>query len=151
MSHAFGPAGRFPSINQAPSGWPEPEVPDPPGYYRGWPLASLSKRCMSGLVDYGVLLFGAFVVAAVIAAVIRNIFGENAGAFASLFLIAAAYGAVFYNVMVLGNREGQTWGKRLLGLRVVRMVDLQPPGKFMLGFKLLTVSFEVITGVAFVA
>src|SRR3712207_1216955 len=128
MSHAFGPADRFASINQAPSGWPEPEVPDPPGYYRGWPLAGPSKRCMSGLVGYGQFVIFAFVVAAGIAAVIRSIFGESAGAFASLFLIAAAYGAVFYNVMVVGNREGQSWGKRLLGLRVVQMVDLRPPG-----------------------
>jgi hypothetical protein len=49
----YGPAGQFPSINQGPSGMPEPTTADPPGYYMGWPLASLPKRCVSGFFDYG--------------------------------------------------------------------------------------------------
>jgi hypothetical protein len=62
MSNPYGPVGRFPSINQDPTGAPEPEPYDPPGYYRGWRLAGLTKRCMSGFLDYGLFVFMAFVV-----------------------------------------------------------------------------------------
>jgi uncharacterized RDD family membrane protein YckC len=106
---------------------------------------------MSGFLDYGVFLWGALVVASVMAAVIRGIAGEDAGAVASFFLLIGAYCAALYNFAVLQSRNGQTWGKRLVGLRAVKMVDLRPPGKLIEGLKPLFTCLEVICGAAFVA
>jgi hypothetical protein len=45
---------------------PQAPAPDPPGFYMGWPLASLPKRCASGFLDYGLFFVLAFIVAAVL-------------------------------------------------------------------------------------
>jgi uncharacterized RDD family membrane protein YckC len=130
---------------------PEAMAPDPPGFYMGWPLASLAKRCASGILDYGVFFFVAVVIASVLAAVVRAIAGENAGAAASLLLVGAAYCASLYNFSVLQSRTGQTWGKGLVGVRAVDMVQLTPPGKLILGFKPFFSVMEIIFGVGLVA
>src|SRR4051794_9132084 len=133
MSNPYRPGSRFPSINQGPTGMPEAQAPDPPGFYMGWPLASLLKRCMSGVLDYGVFFFVAVVIASLLAAVVRAVAGESAGAAASLLLVGAAYCASLYNFSVLQSRTGQTWGKGIVGVRAVDMVQLTPPGKLILG------------------
>jgi uncharacterized RDD family membrane protein YckC len=130
---------------------PEPLAPDPPGFYMGWPLASLLKRCMSGVLDYGVFFFVAVVIASLMAAVVRAIAGENAGAAASLLLVGAAYCASLYNFSVLQSRTGQTWGKGIVGVRAVDIVQLTPPGKLILGFKPFFSVMEIIFGVGLVA
>jgi uncharacterized RDD family membrane protein YckC len=112
---------------------------------------SLAKRCASGILDYGVFFFVAVVIASLLAAVVRAIAGENAGAAASLLLVGAAYCASLYNFSVLQSRTGQTWGKGIVGVRAVDMVQLTPPGKLILGFKPLFSVMEIIFGVGLVA
>jgi uncharacterized RDD family membrane protein YckC len=85
-------------------------------------------------------------VASVIAAVVRAVAGENAGAAASLILLIAAYCATLYNFAVLQSRTGQSWGKAIVGLRAVQMAQLTPPGKLILGLKPFFSMMEIISG-----
>jgi uncharacterized RDD family membrane protein YckC len=117
----------------------------------GWPLAGLSKRIASGFLDYVVFLFAALTVAGICARVIRAIGGQGAEDGAAFFLLVGAYLAGLYNLSILQGRTGQSWGKRVVGLRSVNMVELRPVGKSLLGIKPIFELFEIVTGLAFFA
>jgi hypothetical protein len=62
-------------------------------------------------------------------------------------MLIVVYTLGYYNVGLQQSRTGQSWGKRFLGLRLVKMNELRPPSKFDLTFRPLIGVFEILTGV----
>jgi uncharacterized RDD family membrane protein YckC len=120
----------------APGGYsPQPYPPaDTPGTFMGRQLANWLQRVGAYLIDY---LIAALPLIAVLifAGALTSTSDSNATAQASGGLVFLAYLATFaiwvYNRAVLMGRTGQSWGKKALNLRLVRMVDGQPLGGVM--------------------
>lgn len=109
-----------------PGGWDQPiAAPPPPTPYAGW-----WSRVGAALFDLMVISVPAFVLAAVL-------FGGVGAAFTAdddFGIVTLILGAIFYVSLLVaalilyapllmrrsGERNGQTWGKQLLGIRVVR-------------------------------
>ena len=83
---------------------------DPPGYYQGTKLAFWWQRVGTGLLDLLIIL--PFVILA------------RYGLLGALALLVVW----FYNRCYLVGTTGQSWGKRPLHLKLVRMTDKQPVG-----------------------
>jgi uncharacterized RDD family membrane protein YckC len=103
-----------------PGGWEQP-IPQAQGW-RGQPLASWGSRVGATLIDWLVLLVPAVVLAIIVVAIAA---GSDTGAIVTGILGFLAYLVVlFIYAPVLMAREGanngQTWGKQMLGIRVVR-------------------------------
>jgi uncharacterized RDD family membrane protein YckC len=106
---------------------------DAPGTYMGRQLANWLQRVGAYLIDY---LIGALpLIAVLIFAGALTSTNNNASAEASGGLVFLGYLATFaiwvYNRSILMGRTGQSWGKKALNLRLVRMVDGQPLGALM--------------------
>jgi uncharacterized RDD family membrane protein YckC len=104
-----------------PGGWEQPIVQQPPGWH-GQPLASWGTRLAAYLIDVLILLVPVVILAIVVIAVAA---GSDTGAILTGVLSFFAYLIVlFIYAPVLMAREGvhngQTWGKQLLDIRVVR-------------------------------
>jgi uncharacterized RDD family membrane protein YckC len=119
----------------APGGYaPQPySTVDTPGTYMGRQLANWLQRVGAYLIDY---LIGALpLIAVLIFAGTLTSTNNNASVEASGGLVFLAYLATFaiwvYNRSILMGRTGQSWGKKALNLRLVRMVDGQPLGGLM--------------------
>lgn len=103
-------------------------VADPPGYYMGRTLANWPQRVGAYLIDY--------LIAAIPAFLALILFGgtdpgqtPNAGAvLVSSLLYLLSLGIWIYNRAIMMGRTGQSWGKQVLNLRLVRMADGQPMG-----------------------
>ena len=103
-----------------PAGWEQP-IPQPQGW-RGQPLASWGSRVGAALIDWLILLVPAVVLTIIVVAIAA---GSDTGAIVTGILGFLAYlVALFIYAPVLmardGARNGQTWGKQMLGIRVVR-------------------------------
>jgi uncharacterized RDD family membrane protein YckC len=118
----------------APGGW-QPPGSEPPGQFQGHPLAGWGPRAGAALIDALGLFYGPMILGMLIAAVAGGIEQTPTGSeptdTGALFIgvmatIAIALG--IYNVCVRQGRTGQTFGKQLLGIRLVRMSDGQPVG-----------------------
>jgi uncharacterized RDD family membrane protein YckC len=116
-----GPAGA-PSYGGPvpPGGWEQP-IPQWQGW-RGQPLASWGSRVGATLIDWLILLVPAVVLAVIVVAIAS---GSDTGAVVTGILGFLAYLVVlFIYAPVLmarqGPNNGQTWGKQMLGIRVVR-------------------------------
>jgi uncharacterized RDD family membrane protein YckC len=114
---------------------PQPYPPaDTPGTFMGRPLANWLQRVGAYLIDY---LIGALplIVVLIFASALTSTNDSDATAQASGGLVFLAYLATFaiwvYNRSILMGRTGQSWGKKALNLRLVRMVDGQPLGGLM--------------------
>jgi len=104
-----------------PGGWEQPIPQQAPGWH-GTPLASWGTRVGATLIDWLILLVP---VAILVAIVLGVAVGSDTGA-----IVSAIVGFVTYLVVALlyapllmarhGARNGQTWGKQILGIRVVR-------------------------------
>jgi uncharacterized RDD family membrane protein YckC len=108
----------------APGGY----VPDRPGYYMGRTLANWPQRVGAYLIDYLIAAIPAFLAVLLFSGTNP---GEapNAGAGAVAFLLyLVALGVWIYNRAIQQGRTGQSWGKQVLNLRLVRMADGQPMG-----------------------
>jgi uncharacterized RDD family membrane protein YckC len=96
-----------------------------PGMSQWGPLADFGKRAVATLID-GVALLAAYVVIAVVTAIVGVVSDTLAGIVGLLlYLAAAAY--AFYILYMTGER-GASPGKRLTGLKVVKLADGQVLG-----------------------
>ena len=103
-----------------PGGWEQP-IAQHPGW-SGPPLASWGSRVAATLIDWLILLVPAIVLAVIVVAIAT---GSDTGAIVTGILGFLAYLVVlFAYAPVLMAREGpnngQTWGKQMLAISVVR-------------------------------
>jgi uncharacterized RDD family membrane protein YckC len=103
-----------------PGGWEQP-IPQAQGW-RGVPLASWGSRVAATLIDWLILIVPAVVLGIIVIAIAA---GSDTGAIVTGILGFFAYLVVlFIYAPVLmarqGKGNGQTWGKQVLGIRVVR-------------------------------
>jgi uncharacterized RDD family membrane protein YckC len=103
-----------------PGGWEQP-IAQPQGW-RGQPLASWGSRLGAYLIDALILLVPVIVLTVIVVAIAA---GSDTGAIVTGILGFLAFLVVaFIYAPVLMAREGvnngQTWGKQMLGIRVVR-------------------------------
>jgi uncharacterized RDD family membrane protein YckC len=100
---------------------------DQPGFYMGRALANWPQRVGAYLIDN--LIAG---IPAFLAALLFNPGpGETmsgASAFVVFLLYLVSLGITVYNRWIMQGRTGQSWGKQVLNLRLVRMSDGQPIG-----------------------
>jgi uncharacterized RDD family membrane protein YckC len=103
-------------------------VADQPGYYMGRALANWPQRVGAYLIDYLIAAVPAFLAVLLFSGTDP---GEtpNAGAGVVAFLLyLVSLGVWIYNRAIQQGRTGQSWGKQVLNLRLVRMADGQPMG-----------------------
>jgi uncharacterized RDD family membrane protein YckC len=117
---------------QAGYGQPAPPpggyVPDQAGYYMGRTLANWPQRVGAYLIDYLIAAVPIFLAVLLFSG---NDPGQapNAGAGVVAFLLyLVGFGIWIYNRAIQQGRTGQSWGKQVLNLRLVRMADGQPMG-----------------------
>jgi uncharacterized RDD family membrane protein YckC len=117
------PAGpQAPASSQVPpGGWQQPIVQQQPAW-AGRPLAGWGTRLGATVIDWLILLVPVGVLVAIIVAVAV---GSDTGAIVTGILGFLAYLVVAFIYAPLlmsreGERNGQTWGKQVLGIRVVR-------------------------------
>jgi uncharacterized RDD family membrane protein YckC len=104
-----------------PGGWEQPIAPPPSGW-RGRPLAGWGTRLAAYLIDGLILLVPVIILTVVVVAVAT---GSDTGAW-----VTGVLGFLVYLVALLlyapllmareGPHNGQTWGKQLLDIRVIR-------------------------------
>jgi uncharacterized RDD family membrane protein YckC len=104
-----------------PGGWQQPIPQQAPGWH-GTPLASWGSRLAATLIDWLVLLVPVVVLTVIVVGVAA---GSDTGAIVTGVLGFLAYlvAALIYAPLLMareGERNGQTWGKQALGIRVVR-------------------------------
>ena len=103
-------------------------VPDQPGYYMGRTLANWPQRVGAYLIDYLIAAIPAFLAVLLFGGTSSgNDASAGAGAIAFL-LYLVSLGIWIYNRVIQMGRTGQSWGKQVLNLRLVRMADGQPMG-----------------------
>jgi uncharacterized RDD family membrane protein YckC len=103
-------------------------VADPAGYYMGRRLANWPQRVGAYLIDYLIAAIPAFLAVVLFSGTEP---GQSPGAGASLvafLLYLVSLGIWVYNRAIQQGRTGQSWGKQVLSLRLVRMADGQPMG-----------------------
>ena len=110
-----------------PGGWDRP-IPEQPVYRA--PLSGWWRRVWASLVDFTIISIPAMTIAVVIFGGVGIVFGADEGAgWVSLVLGTLLYIVLLMAVSILygpmlmrrpGQRNGQTWGKQLLGIRVIR-------------------------------
>ncbi|HXQ58008.1 MAG TPA: RDD family protein [Actinomycetes bacterium] len=101
---------------------------DPPGHYMGRRLANWPQRVGAYLIDNLIASIPAFLAVILFSGTQP---GENPSAGAGLvafLLYLVSLGIWIYNRAILAGRTGQSWGKQVLSLRLVRMADGQPMG-----------------------
>ncbi len=116
-----------------PGGWQQP-LPDAPGW-AGAQLSGWWRRVGAAVVDALILTIPSLIIIALVVAVAA---GSDVGAAVTAIVTVLAYivVALFYAPILMkreGVHNGQTWGKQVTGIRVVRN-DEQPVG---LGFAFL--------------
>jgi uncharacterized RDD family membrane protein YckC len=103
-------------------------VADPPGYYMGRELANWPQRVGAYLIDYLIAAIPVFLAIVLFSGTDP---GETPSAGAGLvtfLLYLVSFGIWIYNRVIQMGRTGQSWGKQVLNLRLVRMADGQPMG-----------------------
>src|SRR5215207_4562226 len=103
-----------------PGGWEQP-IPQPHGW-QGRPLASWGSRAAAYFVD-GLILIVPVIVLTVIVVAIAT--GSDTGAWVTgivgfLVFLVVVFIYAPYLMAREGEHNGQTWGKQMLGIRVVR-------------------------------
>jgi uncharacterized RDD family membrane protein YckC len=126
--------GQPPYGAPAQAGYGQPATPpggyvaDQPGYYMGRALANWPQRVGAYLIDYLIAAIPAFIAALLFSGTDA---GQSPGAGAGVvafLLYLVSLGVWIYNRAILQGRTGQSWGKQVLNLRLVRMADGQPMG-----------------------
>jgi uncharacterized RDD family membrane protein YckC len=128
------PYGQPPYGTPAQAGYGQPVPPpggyvaDQPGYYMGRTLANWPQRVGAYLIDYLIAAVPAFLAVLLFSGTNPGE-SSNAGAGAVAFLLyLVSLGVWIYNRAIQQGRTGQSWGKQVLNLRLVRMADGQPMG-----------------------
>jgi uncharacterized RDD family membrane protein YckC len=136
---------------QQPPGYPPPSYPpaappgygqqpayspagDAPGTYMGRQLANWLQRVGAFLIDWLIAAVPLFVILLLAGAISSGSDSGTVSAGAGALLGLAYLGAFvlnIYNRAILQGRTGQSWGKKALNLRLVRMADGQPLGGLM--------------------
>jgi uncharacterized RDD family membrane protein YckC len=103
-----------------PGGWEQP-IPQPQGW-QGVPLASWGSRVAATLIDWLILLVPAIVLTVIVVAIAA---GSDTGGIVTGILSFLAYLVVLFIyapvlMMREGENNGKTWGKQVIGIRVVR-------------------------------
>jgi uncharacterized RDD family membrane protein YckC len=103
----------------------EPIQPAPQGVSQWGPLASFGDRVVAWFIDFGIMLVGYIAVAIVglVFRVVSDTLGALVGGLGYLAMVAV----IIYLYYIQGE-EGGTPGKRITGLKVVRLVDGQVTG-----------------------
>lgn len=103
-----------------PGGWQQP-IAQHPGW-TGQPLASWGSRVAAYLIDVLILLVPIVVLTVIVVAIAT---GSDTGAvvtgilgFLTFLVVALAYAPTL--MARQGRNNGQTWGKQMIGIRVVR-------------------------------
>jgi uncharacterized RDD family membrane protein YckC len=129
-------------------GQPMPAGPayggDQPGFFMGRALANWPQRVGAYLIDGLIATIPAF-----LAALLFNPEAGQPASGASAFVVFLLYlvslGITLYNRWILQGRTGQSWGKQVLNLRLVRMSDGQPIGGGMAFVRDLAHTIDAIT------
>jgi len=105
-----------------PGGWEQPIAQQPGPGWHGRPLASWGSRLAAYLIDALILLVPVIVLTIIVVAIAA---GSDTGAivtgvvgFLAFLVVAFLYAP--YLMARQGPRNGQTWGKQALGIRVIR-------------------------------
>jgi uncharacterized RDD family membrane protein YckC len=111
-----------------PGGWQQP-IAQHPGW-TGAPLASWGSRVAATLIDWLILLVPVIVLTIIVVAIAA---GSDTGAIVTGIVGGLAYLVVLFvyapTLMAReGRNNGQTWGKQMIGIRVVR--DIGEPMNF---------------------
>src|SRR5512135_2914811 len=133
----------FPPLSQGPFGLPQPQGEDPPGYYYGWPLARVVKRLGSAFIDYVLVWFALLILIGLIGRGAATAQGGKIGSVTAFWLFVVAYAAQFWNFIVRQGRSGQSFGKQLMGTRLVTTSNLAAPGKAACGARNLALLVDV--------
>jgi len=157
MSQGYGPPDpNQPSPGQQQYGQPPPGSPPPgyppaappgygqqpaygqagdtPGTYMGRRLANWLQRVGAALIDDLIGVVPVFIVGILVGAFSGGSDSGGISAGAGTLLGLAYLGSFVlwvYNRAILQGRTGQSWGKKALNLRLVRMADGQPLGGLM--------------------
>src|SRR5919201_1945077 len=120
----------------APSGYGQPPAYSPAGdvpcTYMGRQLANWLQRVGAYLIDDLISLVPVVAIGIVASAISGDSGRLSAGGGALLGLAyLASFALWIYNRAILAGRTGQSWGKKALNLRLVRMADGQPLGALM--------------------
>jgi uncharacterized RDD family membrane protein YckC len=127
--HGAGPA--YPSAPPG-AGYGQPGyATDAPGTYMGRPLANWIQRVGAYLIDGLIQVIPVFILV-----LPYNLSATDGDPSAGLGVLAAlgwllSLGIQVYNRWILQGQTGQSWGKKALNLRLVRMSDGQPVGPLM--------------------
>src|SRR5512135_297294 len=119
----------FPPLSQTPFGMPQPQGEDPPGYYYGWPLAGVVKRLGSAFIDYVLVWFALLILIGLIGRGAAAAQGGKIGSVTAFWLFVVAYAGQCWNYIVRQGRSGQSFGKQLMGTRLIATSNLAAPGK----------------------
>lgn len=112
-----GPGGQIP-----PGGW-QPSPAGVPSGWQGLPLASWGSRVGAALLDGLILLVAVVVLGGIVVAIFAA--GSNVGGALVAVIAFLAYAVVLllYAPVLMGREgphNGQTWGKQIVGITVVR-------------------------------
>ncbi|HEV8650539.1 MAG TPA: RDD family protein [Actinomycetes bacterium] len=127
----YGGTSPYPSA-PAGAGYGQPGyTTDQPGFYMGRPLASWIQRVGAYLID-GLIQ----AIPAIILVTPYNLSATDGSPSVGLGILAAlgwllSLGIWIYNRWIMQGQTGQSWGKKALNLRLVRMSDGQPIGPLM--------------------
>ena len=103
-------------------------VADPPGYYMGRVLANWPQRVGAYLIDDLIAGIPAFLALILFSGSTPEETASAGAVLVSSLLYLVSLGIWIYNRAILQGRTGQSWGKQVLKLRLVRMADGQPMG-----------------------
>jgi uncharacterized RDD family membrane protein YckC len=118
---AYGPPGAYGAPGVGAYGTPA----EPAGFYMGHRLANWPQRVGAYLIDLLSVAVPVSVAIGLLAGSDRAT-GADAAIVSLLYLIGL--GVSIYNRWILQGRTGQSWGKRALGLKLLRMDNGQPIG-----------------------
>jgi uncharacterized RDD family membrane protein YckC len=110
-------------------------VADPPGYYMGRVLANWPQRVGAYLIDDLIAGIPAFLALILFSGSTPEETASAGAVLVSSLLYLVSLGIWIYNRAILQGRTGQSWGKQVLKLRLVRMADGQPMGGLMAFFR----------------
>jgi uncharacterized RDD family membrane protein YckC len=115
----------------ASSGQPAPAGPayggDAPGYFMGRQLANWFQRVGAYLIDNLIISIPSFLAVLLFT---PDTGGSMSGSSAVIvfLLYLVSLGLWVYNRCILQGRTGQSWGKQVMSIRLLRMTDGQPVG-----------------------
>ncbi len=117
-----------------PGGWQAP-LASPQAAWAGQPLASWGSRVGATLLDWLIVAVPIIAIGAIVAVIAAS--GSGVGAVVFLVIGGLGYllAALFYAPVLMarpGARNGQTWGKQIVGIAVIR--DAGQPIELGYGF-----------------